>query len=180
MKSSLTHRENPVPVARLVLGGAILVAGFLSPLALPLVTRSALPPAWKTTLAGLLLLGIPELFTLIAAGVLGRQGFDFLVDRVKGALRRFFRVHGPPQTVGRTRYRIGLVMFIAPVMLGWIAPYVSHHLPGYEQSPNVYAVSGDLLLITSLFVLGGEFWDKLRSLFIQGAVIRWPDDEIDQ
>jgi hypothetical protein len=26
-----------------------------------------------------------------------------------------------------------------------------------------------LLLLTSLFVLGGEFWDKLRSLFIYEA-----------
>jgi len=25
------------------------------------------------------------------------------------------------------------------------------------------------MLLTSLFVLGGEFWDKLRSLFIYGA-----------
>ena len=31
------------------------------------------------------------------------------------------------------------------------------------------ALGGDLLLLASLFVLGGDFWDKIRSLFIYDA-----------
>jgi len=32
-----------------------------------------------------------------------------------------------------------------------------------------YAIAGDVLLLVSLVVLGGDFWDKLRSLFIHSA-----------
>ena len=35
-------------------------------------------------------------------------------------------------------------------------------------------VAGDLLLLASLFVLGGDFWDKLRSLFSHGATVVFP------
>ena len=37
------------------------------------------------------------------------------------------------------------------------------------EDPIPYAVGGDLLLLASFFVLGGDFWDKLRSLFIYDA-----------
>jgi len=33
---------------------------------------------------------------------------------------------------------------------------------------------GDGLLVSSLFVLGGDFWDKLRGLFIHKAEIKIP------
>jgi hypothetical protein len=28
-------------------------------------------------------------------------------------------------------------------------------------------IGGDVLLLLSLFVLGGDFWEKIRALFIQ-------------
>ena len=37
-----------------------------------------------------------------------------------------------------------------------------------------YAVGGDLILLASLFVLGGDFWDKIRSLFIHDAEVHFP------
>jgi hypothetical protein len=33
---------------------------------------------------------------------------------------------------------------------------------------------GDLMFVASFFVLGGDFWDKLRALFIQGAKAQFP------
>ena len=137
--------------------------------------RSSLTAAWKTTVSGLLVLGVPELFTIVAAAILGKAGFEYLKARVKGALGRFFEKHGPPETVGRARHRIGLAMFITPIALGWLTPYAFHHFPGYETYRFVYGMPGDLLLITSLFVLGGEFWDKLRALFVHGAKVRFPE-----
>jgi hypothetical protein len=55
------------------------------------------------------------------------------------------------------------------VLVGWASPYVGTYLPGFEAHPLYYAIAGDGLLLVSLFVLGGEFWDKLRSLFIHRA-----------
>ena len=47
---------------------------------------------------------------------MGKDGFAELKRR----LARFIRRYGPPQTVGTVRYRVGLAMFVAPLLLGWI------------------------------------------------------------
>lgn len=42
-------------------------------------------------------------------------------------------------------------------------------IPSLARNPLPYAIGGDLLLLASLFVLGGNFWDKIRSLFVYHA-----------
>jgi len=165
------HSGAAPPRGRLVVGGAILVFGWFCPLFVPLVLGSDLAPQWKTTLSGLLLLGIPELFTLAAVAVLGKQGFEFL----KGILFALLRRLAPADTVGRTRYRIGLVMFVIPILFAWLSMYVPHLIPGFTAHPMAYAVTGDLVFFLSVFVLGGDFWDKLRALFVYGARARFPE-----
>jgi len=169
--------SNPAVVpskGRLVIGGMIFVIGQLVPLCVPFVTRSELPSVWKTIVSAVLLIS-PELFVLLAAAFLGKPGFDYLVGLFKRTLGRFFEKHGPAEHVSPARYRIGLVMFLLPIALGWLAPYLGHELPGYETRPLLYSIPGDLLLIASLFVLGGEFWDKLRALFVHGARAQFPN-----
>jgi len=41
----------------------------------------------------------------------------------------------------------------------------------------IWAVSGDAIFVASFFVLGGEFWDKLRALFVHGARTVFPSTE---
>ncbi|UCH84323.1 MAG: hypothetical protein JSW50_01140 [Candidatus Latescibacterota bacterium] len=159
---------------RLVIGGLIFAAGQLVPLCVPFVARSALGSFWKTVISAVLLIS-PELFVLLAAAFLGKPGFNYLVNLFKRTLGRFFEKHGPPERVSPTRYRIGLVMFVIPIVFGWLAPYLSHEIPGYDSHRLLYSIPGDLLLIASLFVLGGEFWDKLRALFIHGARAQFPN-----
>ena len=85
--------------------------------------------------------------------------------------------HGPPDRVSLTRYRIGLVMFVLPVLFGWLGPYGAHHIPGYETHRFVVCLIGDLMFVASLFVLGGDFWDKVRALFIWNASVDLPKCE---
>lgn len=162
--------ETP-PRGRLLVGGGVLVFGWLCPLFVPLVLGSDLAPQWKTTLSGLLLLGIPELFTLAAVAVLGKQGFEYL----KGILFALLRRLAPADTVGLARYRVGLVMFLIPVLFAWLSIYVPHLIPGFTTHPMAYAVTGDLMFFLSVFVLGGDFWDKFRALFVYGARARFPE-----
>ena len=157
------------PRGRLVAGATVFVVGFLSPLLVPFVARSDLSAGWKTTLTGLLIAGIPELGMLIAVAIMGKPGFNYLTGGIKQRLGAFMAEHGPAQTVSAKRYKVGLIMFLIPVLFGWAAPYIEHHIPGYASNQLLYAFVGDVLLVTSLFVLGGEFWDKLRSLFLHGA-----------
>ena len=158
--------ETNLSRGRLCSGGAIFVAGFLCPLLVPLVTASPLPVGWKTAISGLLLVGIPELAMLVAAAVMGKAGFNYMKQLLFGFLGKHF---APPETVSLTRYRIGLVLFTIPLLLGWVAPYISGYLPVFEEHRLLLAIMGDLFLLSSLFVLGGEFWDKLRALFIHRA-----------
>jgi hypothetical protein len=131
---------------------------------------TGLSTAWKTTLSGLLLLGIPELFMLVAVVILGKAGFEY----IKSVLFGFLKRHVIPETVGATRYRIGLAVFSVPIFWGWLAPYFSEFVSIQEYSLTI-AVIGDLFLLAGLVLLGGEFWDKLRSLFLHRAVVNLRD-----
>ena len=155
-------------------GGIILfVLGLLSPLFIPLVTATALPAGWKTAISGLLMLGIPELLWVAAAAIMGKAGFNY----IKGKFWGFFKKMAPSDEVSPARYRVGLVMFLLPILFGWIGAYWVQRIPGYENYRFAVNLIGDVLLVSSLFVLGGDFWDKLRGLFIHRAKIKIPARE---
>ena len=159
------------PKGRLIVGGIVFISGFLSPLLIPLVLATSLSASLKSILSGLLALGIPELFMLLAAAILGKPGYQYL----KQYLLRLLKRYGPPTKVSRFRYRAGLVMFIIPLLTGWIAPYFIDRIPIYTDHRLLVNILLDILLIASIFILGGEFWDKLRGLFIWGATTRFPE-----
>ena len=150
-----------IPRGRLYLGGFIFIIGFLAPLLVPLVTKSDLSTVWKTTLSGLLMAGIPELFMVITVSILGKEGYQYL----KGKVFAFLKKHGPPQHVSRVRYNIGLVFFTIPLLFALLFPYLSHHFAVLEKIESVINIGGDVMFFTSFFILGGEFWDKIRALF---------------
>lgn len=168
MKHNMDNTEQPPLSWRFRIGFSLFILGFFSPLCIPLVMATSLSTAWKTTISGLLMLGIPELFWLVAAGIMGKPGFNYLKAKVFGAFKRY----ALPESVSRTRYRLGLVMLVIPLFYGWLEPYAFHLLSGYAKHQVFLAIAGDVLLLASLFVLGGEFWDKLRGLFIYEAKAR--------
>ena len=162
--------QHPVPTVRLYVGGTIFVAGFLAPLLIPLVAASSLSAGLKAAVSGLLALGIPELGMLVAVAVMGKPGFAFLKTR----LGRFLRQYGPPATVSPVRYRVGLVMFTLPLFVAWVTPYAPYLLHGFDPNQLPVAITGDVMLLASLLVLGGDFWDKLRSLFVHESRAYFP------
>jgi hypothetical protein len=140
--------------ARFRLGTTIFIIGFCSPVLIPFVTATDLPLKWKATLSGALALGIPELFSIIAIALMGKPGFQ----QLKGIFFGFIKKYGPPERVTRNRYRFGLILFIFPLLMAWTLPYIV-----------TFSIAGDVLFVSSLFVLGGEFWDKLQALFVYEA-----------
>ena len=155
----------PVPGWRITTGVTLFVLGLVCPLFIPLVIATDLTAKFKTILSGALALGIPEVLWLAAVAIMGKTGFDYLKQRVFGFLKR----HAPPEQVSRTRYRIGLVLFMVPVIFGWVHPYAATVVETLTEYRIAVGVGGDVLLLVSLFVLGGEFWDKVRALFVHGA-----------
>jgi len=151
--------------ARLWFGGSVIALGFLSPLLIPLVASANLSLGLKSALSGLLALGIPEVFMIIGVAILGKDGYQFLKEKLFGFLKQY----APPDVVSPARYRIGLVLFCLLLIIGWTWPYLAHFFPGLEELPLWSIILGDAVLLTSFFVLGGNFWDKLRSLFVYNA-----------
>lgn len=162
---NLTTEKQKPPVLRLLTGGFFFVLGLICPIFIPLVLITNLPVAFKTIFSGLLALGIPELLMLVAIAILGRPGYEYL----KANIFQLFKKYGPPAKVSRTRYRFGLVFFISPILLGLLLPYFSSLLPVYDENRLVINISLDVVFLISLLVLGGDFWDKLRSLFIYNS-----------
>lgn len=147
--------------SRLILGSIILVAGFLLPLIIPLVLASDLSTSGKSILSGLLAFGIPEVFMIVAVAVMGKKGYEFIKGKAIKYLKRF----APPDAVSLFRYRMGLIMFSLPVLIGIVQPYIGHFSTIFKDLPLWFTIFLDVIFISSFFVLGGDFWDKLSSLF---------------
>lgn len=171
--AALQTGEYPHPGWRFWVGLIVLVTGFASPALIPVVTGSGLSTAWKTALSSALAVGIPEVFTLAAIAIMGRSGFDFLKAKAFGWLKQY----GPADRVSRARYRTGLVLFTLPLLFAWIVPYGPHLVPWYDTHRMAVNLAGDLMLVASLFVLGGNFWDKLRALFVHQATVSFPSQD---
>ncbi len=143
-----------------MVGLALFVASIGWPVLIPILPLLGASTATTATFSGIMVLAA-EVMMLAGAAVAGKEGFALIKAKVFGHFRQF----GPPREVSRRRYTIGLMMFTIPLSFGWASPYFGHHLPGFEQRQLIYAVAGDVVLLISLFLLGGDFWDKLRALF---------------
>ena len=109
-------------------------------------------------LSAVLVLGLPEVFMLIAVAILGKQGFDYLKSHLWQAIR-------PADKVSAMRYRIGLVLLFTPILFGWLSPYLELWITEFEVQQLRLAIAGDIIFAISLFVLGGNFWLKIKALF---------------
>jgi hypothetical protein len=135
----------------------------LCPLFVPLVAASELSTSWKAALSGVLLLGIPEVFLLLAVAIMGKPGYEELKRR----LLVVFRSIRPVGRVGLVRHRVGVAMFVLPVLVGWLHPYLVPWVSELAEYELQLAMILDATFFGSFFVLGGDFWDKLSRLFVR-------------
>lgn len=150
--------------SKITMGAIVMVIGFLSPLLIPLVTATSWSIGLKTTVTGLLAFGVPEVFMLFGVAIMGKPGYEMLK---KGVLKKI--TYLAPDEVSLTRHRIGLFLFCTPVILGILHPYLEAIFDSIQKMPLWVHVVGDLIFLSSFFVLGGNFWEKLKSLFVHGS-----------
>jgi hypothetical protein len=171
--SEVRSRESPEPPGwRFKTGVTLFVLGWICPLFIPLVTLSALSSEWKTILAGALLVGGPEVLSLISIAFLGRDGFNLLKSRAFALIKRA----APSASVSRMRYRIGLLLLLPHVLYAQMIFYAPGLIPFYEQYSLQMNLTADALFVATLFILGGEFWEKVRALFYYDARALEDDD----
>jgi hypothetical protein len=153
----------PPPKGRLVAGATVFALGWLVTLALVrLITTSSLP----SSLVPIVIFVAPKVGVLAAITIMGKPGFTYLKSLVIGYLK-------PTADVSPTRHRIGIVMFVAAMLLSFVEPYAFFRQDFAARNVR-YALAIDVLLVASLLVLGGNFWDKIRALFIQDATVHFP------
>jgi hypothetical protein len=154
---------------RLKLGIALLILGLIMPAGTLLVAATDWPIAVKTVASGILILGL-EVMLIPAVALMGKENFE----RIWAAAMRFLKALKPAGNVGKTRYLVGLCMLVGPLLYAWIASYVPSWLPE-EYALRVWVNLGlDLVTLAGLFVLGGDFWDKVRALFLYDARAVFP------
>ena len=150
---------------RMSLALVLWVDGFFLPLFIPIMSVLPLPVATNTALSGLLVLGLPQLLTVVAIAIVGKSGFHYLKERLFGAAKKL----GPLAHVSRPRYRIGPVMLFMPLAVSLLEPYITL-LVAHDDLPHwLYGAVGDTLFLMSFFVVGGEYSDKVKALFIYEA-----------
>jgi len=135
-------------------------------LLVPLAAATNAPPSIVAALTGGIFVA-NKLLLLLAIAIMGKAGFAELKRTMFGYVSAF----APSTTVGPVRYRIGLVMFCFPIISAILKPYVDTVWPGLRPTSWILELTGDAMLIASFFVLGGNFWDKLRALFVRTATV---------
>lgn len=172
----MTATENPTAQKsakwRFKLGIALLCLIPILWLLVPLAASADAPASTIAALTGALFIFNKVLLLLIIA-VMGKAGFQELKTHLFGYVSGL--APSADAEVSVTRHRIGLVMFCLPLVSSFLEPYVDAIAPGLRPNNWVFQLLGDLLLIGSFFVLGGNFWEKLRALFIRKARVVTPD-----
>jgi hypothetical protein len=65
----------------------------------------------------------------------------------------------------KTRYYVGLAI----ILLSWLPAYIYAYAPAAMPGGNarIYILAAmDLAFVASVFLMGGEFWEKVRRIFI--------------
>lgn len=155
---------------KIYLGVGLLILSCVAPFLSFFVAGLNISLAAKATIIGLLTVGVPEVLAVLAVALLGKEAFDLLVAKFWGVFRHL----APRGSVSRMRYRIGLVLFLLPAIPTYIMGYAPQFLPDNSAWRLPINVVADVMFVSSLFVLGGDFWDKLRALFVYDAKAQFP------
>ena len=157
------------PQTRLKLGVALLIVGLIVPAGTLFVAATDWPVAVKTVLSSIFLFGF-EIMIIPAVALMGKDNFD----RIWAGAMRHLKTLKPAGGVSKRRYTIGLYMLVLPTLYAWIASYAPSWLPENYVMRVWVNLGLDVVTLASLFVLGGDFWDKVRALFLHDARVVSP------
>jgi len=147
--------------------GLVLFVYSLATFGLAALTPFLFAPAVAATAAtGIVISG--EVGFWISAALLGKQFVQALKNKIRGFFARPASApgaHQPPPSCAR----LGAVLAeLRDVLPGHVRPVLRVGQGSGVDGHRVVAISGELLFLTSLLVLGGDFWDRLMALY------RWP------
>ena len=147
-------QKTPFPRKTLLLGLIVFILSFFAPLFIPLVLKLNISASLKALISGFLVLGLPEIGMLLAVAILGQDGFLYLKSQLFLLLKQSMNF----DSVGRTRYRIGICLFSITLILGFLMPYINYFFSIPIQDSHFHLIFiSDFLFFISLLILGGIF-----------------------
>ncbi len=149
---------------RLILGIAFVVGGNLLFFTSAWIAWMPWSASFKATLWAILFFA-PEVGTLAGAAIMGKENFEHF----KAMAFRFIGRIKPAGNVGPVRHIIGLAMLLLPLIPTYVQAYKPEWLPDSSALRWQMKLAADAVFVAGLFVLGGDFWDKLQALFTREA-----------
>lgn len=135
------------------IGMVFIVLGIFSPLIGLGVPLLDLPSGTSTALVTFFMVGGPEIFLVVGGALAGKQA----IETIK---KEFFKY------AGKARYEFGLILFVTTVFINWVFVYLNL-LENYAFDINtrlIITLCIDVTTIISIFVMGPEFFEKLKRL----------------
>ncbi len=142
---------------QLRMGLAVLILSIALPLGGVLFSFLGWRGMQSAFIAFLLVGGLPEILCLLAIAVLGKEHYASTVSAVR-------RTRSLP-SVSRMRYYSGLIGCLLNGVPIWLYAYTPWLMPEGSNKFIILATA-DLVFIFSIFLMGGEFWEKFRRLFV--------------
>jgi hypothetical protein len=146
---------------RFYAGMTAMALAVIMPLTALVVPVLGLSTTQSALLAGVLLAGGPEVLCILAVALLGKETFLYFAHRAKTALRRAVI----DQPASKARYYTGLVV----ILVSWLPAYIYAYSPALmpQGDARIYLLAAmDLAFVVSVFLMGGEFWEKVRRIFV--------------
>lgn len=159
------------PGFRFYLGAAIIILSFFMVPTGLLVTHQMHQHVIKALVLGFFWVNGP-LWKVVGIAVMGKVSYYYIIEHLRIHYNKIVK----PKPVGKTRYYIGLFMFTLPFVPSYVMAYAPHLLPELASLRIYFNIFFDLVFLSSLFILGGDFWDKLRALFNYTAKASFPDE----
>ena len=135
------------------IGMGFIILGVSSPIIGFVIPFLNLSDEITTTLVTFFMVAGPEVFLIIGGALAGKEA----MGAIKGRLFQY---------AGKTRYQLGLYLFIASTLANWLFSYIdiigAHGLS--IDSQLILTLCFDIVSIISIFVMGPEFFDKLKRL----------------
>ncbi|MEI6434887.1 MAG: hypothetical protein WCP32_08595 [Bacteroidota bacterium] len=147
-----------------------IISFFMLPIGLTL-REFVVGSFWKGFVLAVFWISAP-LMKIGSIALLGKSSYAWINYR----MHYIYHHVAKPYKVTPLRYNIGLALFILPFLPNYMISFMPHMFHITLHTRYFIIIASDVVFIFSLFVLGGDFWDKLRALFIYKAKATFEED----
>ena len=114
-----------------------------------------------------------EISFLLCVALLGKPFIQLLKSKIKASIfRKKGEAHLKP--VGQIRHTVGITMLVVASIVPYFLTEIALLLGYVEKYGHTALINllvfGDVLFVASFFILGGEFWARVKKLF------EWPGE----